>query len=120
VAAGYRSEDDISRLPLSPPLVFKIGWVDPNQNQVEGELYDLAHRDGWIPGLARPLLWSRPGIQIHRWSRCRETRVLERHCTVLASSGRSLSQCSSVIDILKVIYDLVEGEIHFIAPHGAK
>jgi hypothetical protein len=105
VAAGYQNGK-----PSQLPLIIKLSWTNRAKNQLEGELYDLAHQDGWIPGLARPLLWSNPGIEIHQKSNIGPINVLERHCVVLESSGGPLSQCGSVLDVLKTMYDLLEGK----------
>jgi hypothetical protein len=61
VAAGYQDGK-----PSQLPLIFKLSWTNRAKKQLEEESYDLAHRDGWIPGLTRPLLWSNPGIQIYQ------------------------------------------------------
>jgi hypothetical protein len=107
VAAGYRS-DDGSR--SSQPLIFKLSWGVGNHGRLEGAMYDLAHRDGWIPGLARPVLWSSPGISMRHRSKRDKITILHRHCIVLESAGSPLSGCDTVLDILKCMYDLLEGE----------
>jgi hypothetical protein len=111
VAAGYQDNSHVTR-PSQPPLIFKLSWANIDKNQLEGELYDIAHRDAWIPGLARPLLWSNPGIQIHQESKLGQIDVLGRHCVVLESLGSPLSRCDTVLDILKSMYDLLEGKDH--------
>jgi hypothetical protein len=107
VAAGYRSDDGSRR---SQPLIFKLSWGIRINGRLEGEMYDWAHRDGWIPGLARPVMWSNPGISIQHHSNGGKVTILERHCVVLESIGSPLSGCNTVLDILKCMYDLLEGE----------
>jgi len=111
VAAGYQ-DDSYDARPSQLPLIIKLSWANRAKNQLEGELYDLAHRDGWIPGLAQPLLWRNPGIQIYQEFNIGPINVLERHCVVLESSGGPLSRCGTVLDILKSMYDLLEGNNH--------
>jgi hypothetical protein len=106
VAAGYRS-DDGSR--CSQPLIFKLSWGVEDHGRLEGDMYDLAHRDGWISGLARPLLWSSPGISIQHRSKGGKVIILQRHCVILERAGSPLSKCDTVLDILKCMYDLLEG-----------
>ena len=109
--------------------VIKDSYRDTKRRYLEEKLLDEIHEDGIFPGVVRPLFALPPeaksGIELSKdktlprnvpttaplddkkVSRRSTARVKAR--LVMGSYGESLNEAQSVLDILKAIYDAIEG-----------
>jgi hypothetical protein len=95
----------------------KIVWFDVRKSFLETDLYRYVHGQGIIPGLVRlldrkvlddDLLSSTSGPDATGENVQRKKEALS-----LNNIGKPLSQCGSLLEILKVIYDTLESELLF-------
>jgi hypothetical protein len=91
--------------------IVKIYWADAGLPWNEGDLYEDAHRDFEIAGLARVVDHWKTG-KVVSGSRKPGGPITRREqvCVILASFGRPLNECKNVNEILECIYDLLESE----------
>lgn len=87
------------------PFIVKTSYVDQSSRSREQMLYKQAHKGGIIPGLARLVAAEDSEGLIKGGGLERRKQAI-----VLGSIGEPLSQCTSVLELLKVVYDAVVSE----------
>lgn len=116
----------------SETVVIKDSYRDTKEIYVEEKLLYKIHKYGVYPGVARPF-FARPSstgqgrlkeeplpVDLPRTARLdgkySSERVTERVKArlVMGSYGESLGEARSVLDILKVFYDAIEGILSFV------
>jgi len=95
--------------------VVKIAWPRAKDHKSEVEWYAAAHRDGWIPGLARHRAASAEHVHVFNPVAEDDARVLD--VTILDSVGVPLSQCETPRELLEAISAVTLSEWVFL--HGA-
>jgi hypothetical protein len=88
--------------------VLKVVWVDDEQIVSEEAMYKLAHGEQPIPGLVRLLSAEVLDALNDGDNSDGNTRVMTKKALLLDDLGQPLSQCTSVVEFLKVIYDTLE------------
>jgi len=88
---------------LPDPVYMKISYVDTNSRFREADLYKQAHSNGYIPGLARLVAHESRQVFVEGKRGQRQKEVV-----VLGSGGEPLNKCESVVELLKVIYDVIQ------------
>jgi len=91
--------------------IAKIYWADAGSRWNEGDLYQDAHGDVGIPGLARVESHWKTG-QVVSGSRKPGGSITKREqvCVILGSTGRPLNECKDVNQILGCTFDLLESK----------
>jgi hypothetical protein len=90
---------------LSGPAFIKISYVSTNSRFREEELYEQAHSQGYIPGLARLVAHETRSFFVqgeHGWK--------QKEVVVLGSGGEPLNQCKTVKELLMATYDTIESK----------
>ncbi|GJJ09008.1 hypothetical protein Clacol_003229 [Clathrus columnatus] len=85
--------------------IVKDMWRDERRRFVECELLDLIHEEVFVPGVVRHIR-AEPVEKLTVYDTEDGSRIKDR--VILASTGLRLSACESVLEFLKVMYDLVE------------
>ncbi len=88
---------------LSNRAYIKISYVAENLRFREADLYELAHSNGYIPGLARLVAHELRPFFVKS-----EHGLRQKEVVVLGSGGEPLHKCESVYVLLKVIYDVIQ------------
>lgn len=88
---------------MSGPVYIKLSYVNTRSQFREENLYEQAHSQGYIPGLARLVAQeSRPFFVEN------EHGLRQKEVVVLGSGGEPLNRCDSVIELLRVTYDTIQ------------
>ena len=98
---------------LSPPKLYivKVYWADAGSKFNEGDLYQAAHGDSKIPGLAHIVdYWKTGKVVSGRRKPGGPITTREQVCVILGSTGRPLNECKDVNQILRCIFDLLESK----------
>ncbi|KDQ32500.1 hypothetical protein PLEOSDRAFT_153815 [Pleurotus ostreatus PC15] len=91
------------------PITIKDSYRDVRSSFREGELYDILHKEGPAPGFLRvkkeyEVQWKR-GCPI-TVTVDSTTRIKTR--LIMHTWGESLRKCTSLVDLLKCMYDILE------------
>ncbi|KAJ8694358.1 hypothetical protein PTI98_009282 [Pleurotus ostreatus] len=95
------------------PITIKDSYRDAHGSFKEGELYDILHKQGPAPGFLR----VKKEYEVE-WKKSCPIRVTVDTSTriktrlIMHTWGESLRKCPSLIDFLKCMYDILEGESH--------
>ncbi|GJJ08996.1 hypothetical protein Clacol_003217 [Clathrus columnatus] len=95
--------------------IVKDMWRDTSRRFKESEILNHIHKDGYIAGVVRHISAS-PVSELTVADPIKGDRMKER--VVMASTGLRLSACESVLDFLKVMYDLVETHEQLLVKRG--
>ncbi|KZV87644.1 hypothetical protein EXIGLDRAFT_723488 [Exidia glandulosa HHB12029] len=110
VHSSVRSEDSLGVVKLSYQPQLKDG------RPTEGEVLDLVHADGWLPGVVRHTSWERNKARIVVATADSPSLGLAREKEIvhMASVGDPLSQCRTPLQMLKVAYDATETHLQLL------
>ncbi|GJJ11348.1 hypothetical protein Clacol_005580 [Clathrus columnatus] len=86
--------------------VVKDIWRDTSRRFKENQILTQIHEDGYVAGVTRHIHISAGTVDELSVGDINGNRVKER--VVMGSTGLRLSACESVLEFLKVMYDLVE------------
>ncbi|KIJ27542.1 hypothetical protein M422DRAFT_784867 [Sphaerobolus stellatus SS14] len=105
-ANAERSNDDI--------YVIKDMWRDTRRRFDEGSLLQKIHKDGFVPGVVRPIS-SGPVEDVFVEDKEGDVvRKREKRRLVMGTRGLPLSSCKTLLDFLKVMYDVIEAHQHVV------
>jgi hypothetical protein len=96
------------------PRALRVSWVDVMKRHSEQESYLRAHGQDPIPGLVRLLAAEvLDDRELIRASAVDPNRTIRRtkEAVILDNIGEPLSQCNSVLELLKVIYDTIHSTL---------
>lgn len=101
------------------PITIKDSYRDVHGSFREGEIYDILHKEGPAPGFLR--VKKEYEVQCARGHPItvtvdRTTRIKTR--LIMHTYGQPISKCESLIDFLKCMYDILEGELCITSPIG--
>lgn len=104
--------DETTDLPPGPKIhIVKIYWADAGSKWSEGDLYQDAHGDSIIPGLARVVdHWKTGKVVSGSRKPGGPITTREQVCVILGSTGRPLNECKDVKEILECSFDLLESK----------
>ncbi|KZV87646.1 hypothetical protein EXIGLDRAFT_723493 [Exidia glandulosa HHB12029] len=110
VPSSVRSENSLGVVKLSYQPQLKDGRL------MEGEVLDLVHVDGWLPGVVRHTYWERNKAQnvVDTADHRSPHLVREKDMIHMASVGDPLSQCRTPLQMLKVAYDATETHLQLL------
>jgi hypothetical protein len=111
VACAIEATEATDLSPGPKVHIAKIYWADAGSKWSEGDLYEDAHGDVKIPGLARVIDHWKTGKDVIG-SRKPGGPITKREqvCVILASTGRPLNGCEDVNQILECFFDLLESK----------
>lgn len=104
VDISYRYNNGKSSHDMAKYII-KTSFVDQSSRFQERLLLEQAHKGGFIPGLARLVAAENSKGLVKGGGLERRKQTI-----VLGSIGEPLSQCTSVLELLKVVYDAVVSE----------
>ncbi|KZV89227.1 hypothetical protein EXIGLDRAFT_771941 [Exidia glandulosa HHB12029] len=99
--------------------VVKVSYQDEKAVFSEGQMLDLAHANGWLPGVVRHTFWKRDKeAKVVNLLEPDEdeggVRVRFKETIRLGSVGDPLSQCTTPLQMLKVAYDAIETHLQLL------
>ncbi|KAL0948278.1 hypothetical protein HGRIS_010872 [Hohenbuehelia grisea] len=96
-----------------PLAVIKDSWWETGRNWDEGELFNVLHEDGTVPGWVQIRSCGRiprkgkPGYLETFLRTMGATRKFKKRI-IMSTFGEKLSRCGSVLEFLKAMYDVLE------------
>lgn len=91
--------------------IIKSYWADAGSRWNEGDLYQDAHGDCDIPGLAHIVDYWKTGKVVSGSQKPGGPIMAREHvCVILSSAGGSLNECKDVNEILGSMFDLLESK----------
>ena len=111
VACAVEATEATDPSPGPKVHIAKIYWADAGSKWNEGDLYQDAHGDVKIPGLAHVIdHWKTGKVVSGSRKPGRPITKREQVCVILGSTGRPLNECKDVNQILGCIFDLLESK----------
>jgi hypothetical protein len=115
---------EVGETPQSAIRIAKLYWADVRARWEEGGLYEQAHKNGVIPGLATAVQHWKTGktasmsevpsplhplepVPAVEEQGFKPQQRREQHCVMLGTRGKPLNNCKTVLDILRAMFDLV-------------